>query len=246
MLRTLLVLLWLIANINSYGQAVRVDHLITLTPHGKYDAVVDEYRNVGFNIKPGRTHENGLLNNHIKFSNGSSIELMTLTTKPGDNISQNYARLMAKEEKAVFVALQIESAKNTSEMLTGQGIKNDLMINKLWNYVTFPDGSDLEMLFLIEVKTNILDEPAMFIHENGITEINNVFIKGGAAIITLLDKLGLNKEESNYPDYGFGTKYHTETGKLIIINSRNGNNQWKILRVDFVNSDNEIVLVNDY
>jgi hypothetical protein len=37
----------------------------------------DDYRKLGFTLKPGRAHENGIRNLHAKFKDGSELELIT-------------------------------------------------------------------------------------------------------------------------------------------------------------------------
>ena len=44
---------------------------------------------LGFLIKPGRPHGNGLHNQHIKFPNGEGIELMTVRD-PTDSLAREY------------------------------------------------------------------------------------------------------------------------------------------------------------
>jgi hypothetical protein len=36
----------------------------------------DTYRQPGFSLKPGRLHEDGIRNNHVKIKGGSGIELL--------------------------------------------------------------------------------------------------------------------------------------------------------------------------
>ena len=48
------------------AEQLRIDHAI-IAVLDLEDAVAT-YREMGFTIKPGRLHKNGLLNSHIKFS----------------------------------------------------------------------------------------------------------------------------------------------------------------------------------
>ncbi len=37
----------------------------------------ERYRALGFSLKPGRPHDNGITNQHVKFPDGSELELIT-------------------------------------------------------------------------------------------------------------------------------------------------------------------------
>ena len=41
------------------------------------DAAAEQYRKLGFTLKPGRAHENGIRNQHVKFADGTEIELIS-------------------------------------------------------------------------------------------------------------------------------------------------------------------------
>ena len=40
-------------------------------------SATETYRRLGFAIKPGRFHADGIRNNHVKFEDGAGIELIT-------------------------------------------------------------------------------------------------------------------------------------------------------------------------
>src|SRR5512134_3767719 len=83
--------------------APALDHAIVVV--NNLDAASDAFRRAGFRIKRGRLHANGLLNNHIKFRDGTEIELMTVRGRPGDDMARRYAGLMAGGDRGVYVAL---------------------------------------------------------------------------------------------------------------------------------------------
>ena len=50
----------------------------------------DTYRQLGFSLKPGRLHEDGIRNNHVKFKDGSGIELLNPPSKSVDALTAHY------------------------------------------------------------------------------------------------------------------------------------------------------------
>lgn len=68
------------------------------------DAAATTYRRLGFVLKPGRPHANGIRNLHAKFPDGTEIELITA---PGarDPLTTKYRRHLAGGEGPAFLAL---------------------------------------------------------------------------------------------------------------------------------------------
>ena len=70
----------------------------------------------GFLTKPGRPHDNGLENVHIKFEDGSGLELMTVG-RPGDALAERYASLIADGGGGAYLALSGVSADEVQQRL---------------------------------------------------------------------------------------------------------------------------------
>ena len=52
-----------------------LDHIIILV--NNLEAAASRYRAMGFALKPGRPHDNGIRNQHVKFEDGTELELLT-------------------------------------------------------------------------------------------------------------------------------------------------------------------------
>src|SRR5687768_8791793 len=87
--------------------APALDHAIIVV--SDLEHAVSAFRNVGFQIKPGRLHANGLLNAHIKFAEGGEIELMTVRGAARDAMARDYAALLEQGDGGVYVALKVRS-----------------------------------------------------------------------------------------------------------------------------------------
>lgn len=68
-------------------------------------AALAEYRALGFTIKPGRPHQNGIENASVKFADGSYVELITSHGR-SDRISREYEELLKDQEGAAYVFLR--------------------------------------------------------------------------------------------------------------------------------------------
>ena len=66
------------------------------------EQAADDFMRLGFTLKPGRVHENGIRNRHLKFADGSEIELIT-ATKARDALTREYLRHLEKGDGPAFV-----------------------------------------------------------------------------------------------------------------------------------------------
>src|SRR5438046_8977547 len=60
-----------------------------------------DFRKLGFAIKPGRFHAGGILNAHVKFPDGTEIELIT-APKAVDALTREYRARLEKGEGPVY------------------------------------------------------------------------------------------------------------------------------------------------
>jgi catechol 2,3-dioxygenase-like lactoylglutathione lyase family enzyme len=67
------------------------------------EAAGTRYRALGFALKPGRPHENGIRNLHAKFPDGTEIELITAPSGV-DALTRKYRALLAEGEAPAFLA----------------------------------------------------------------------------------------------------------------------------------------------
>jgi len=67
-------------------------------------AAAADYRRLGFVLKPGRPHENGIENVHAKFPDGTEIELITAPAAR-DALTSRYRRHLESGDGPAFLAL---------------------------------------------------------------------------------------------------------------------------------------------
>ena len=68
------------------------------------DGAAADYRALGFSLKPGRPHENGITNQHVKFPDGTELELIT-APEARDALTTTYRRHLAAGDGPAFLAL---------------------------------------------------------------------------------------------------------------------------------------------
>jgi hypothetical protein len=68
------------------------------------DRAKQDFMKLGFTLKPGRPHDNGLRNEHVKFADGTEIELIT-PTEASDELSSRYVDWLRQGDGAVSLGL---------------------------------------------------------------------------------------------------------------------------------------------
>ena len=125
------------------------------------DRAVKDYRRLGFSIKPGRLHADGIRNMHVKFSNGAGIELITAAA-PKDDLTRHYLTLLAQGEGAAFVGFYTPDLRALEERLDRAGIRYSLDHGLL----VFSDPA-LGWPFMFDVPNLAAnDKPEYFQHPN--------------------------------------------------------------------------------
>jgi len=233
------ILIAFLSSLNFIGlsQDIRIDHLITVV--ADLDSSVKAYEELGFTVKPGRLQANGLLNAHIKFSNNTSLELMSIKGEPTDELALEYAELLKHGEGGVYLAL---TGIKTAEMESKLGeltIQYNTLPGKNWDYITFPESSSLAHLFFIEyhIKTN--DSKEVLAHNNSTNGIETVWIDGDEKVKHLLESLGLKPVRiSSDIKLGAGQGYLVGDSNIIVIPSNNLNQRPRIKAISIRKENN--------
>lgn len=138
---------------------VRIDHIPLAVRD--VDRAAKDYRRLGFTIKPGRSHADGIRNMHVKFANGAGIELITAAA-PHDDLTRHYLALLAQGEGPAFVGFFTPDLRALEKRLAEAGIpytlEHDLLV--------FSDAA-LAWPFIFDVP-NLApnDNPEYFRHPN--------------------------------------------------------------------------------
>lgn len=146
------------------------------------EKAAERYRALGFTLKPGRPHDNGIRNQHAKFADKTELELIT-APEARDGLTTTYRRYLAQGDGPAFLALFAPSLDAAAERL---GIAR-------------PTGPTLDVgerdglgyLFLGRRNASPTDRPEHLVHANTATALIAVWLAGDlAAERALFETLG--------------------------------------------------------
>lgn len=135
-----------------------LDHVIILV--NDLEAAADRYRAMGFALKPGRPHDNGIRNQHVKFEDGTELELLT-APEAKDQLTDQYRRYLAQGDGPAHVVLYSPDLDGLAKRIVGGefGARRDGLI-------TFPIGHRLRPIFFGGRNKSPTDRPEHFAHAN--------------------------------------------------------------------------------
>ncbi|MBO6523982.1 MAG: VOC family protein [Balneolaceae bacterium] len=163
-----------------------IDHVIVAVPD--LEKATETYSKLGFTIKPGRLHQNGLSNNHIKLKDGSSLELMTVIGEPGDKMAKAYQDFLDTKEGGIYIALKapFELVMEKADEL---GLHYQVSFGDPFSYLTF-ENEELGNVFFINYSRSFSDPDSILTHSNNVVGIESVWIKASPLFTKLLTSLG--------------------------------------------------------
>jgi catechol 2,3-dioxygenase-like lactoylglutathione lyase family enzyme len=133
----------------------------------------EQYRALGFTLKPGRHHENGIANVHAKFPDGTEIELITAPAAK-DALTRRYRQHLESGDGPAFLALFAPPERHVEQVLKSSG-------TRVPDYVFFGPR-----------QRSPTDRPEHFAHANTAYTVTRVWLAGDdlSAERRLLTELG--------------------------------------------------------
>ena len=173
---TLALWLWLLAGPVDTGGGDAGAPAVTGLDHvpiavADLESAAERYRRLGFTLKAGRPHANGLRNQHAKFADGSELELIT-APEERDALTRTYRRHLAQGDGPAFLALFAPSLERASVRLRQAGIAH----LRGGTYIDFDDADGLGYLFLGPRNASPTDRPEHFAHPNGARSLVSVWL----------------------------------------------------------------------
>ncbi len=175
----------------------------------------ETYRGLGFALKPGREHANGIRNAHVKLPDGSGIELL-VAPDAVDTLTARYVELLRAGEGPAFVAFHARDTRELHAALSdgGSAFRQQGGITKL----LAPEWS---FLFFVRDNRSPTDRPEHFAHPNGATALSAVWIATGYGedLARLLVRLGGRRarREVSAPDPVEATVVRLGAGEVVIL-----------------------------
>ena len=179
------------------------------------------FESQGFRLKPGRLHANNLLNRHIKFRDGSEIELMNVKGAPGDAMAKRYAALIESGEDAVYVALKVPDIASPQREVARLGLEAHQSASGSWRFLGFPSSSPAAAVFFSDGDAAIKDPPALVSHHPDVAGLAEAWIEGGSALGELLAGLGATRcGAARSFDGEVGVRWALSRGTIVIVPGR--------------------------
>jgi hypothetical protein len=145
-----------------------LDHIIILV--NDLEAAASRYRAMGFALKPGRPHDNGIRNQHVKFEDGTELELLTAPEEK-DALTAQYRRYLAQGDGPAHLVLYAPDADALANRIVGGefGARRDGLI-------TFPIGHRLRPIFFGGRNQSPTDRPEHFAHANSAYSLTRAWL----------------------------------------------------------------------
>jgi catechol 2,3-dioxygenase-like lactoylglutathione lyase family enzyme len=155
---------------------VRFDHVVIAVTD--LESASSIFRDtLGFSLKPGRVHDSGLRNVHIRFANGSALELMATGPGEPDELSEWYRRFLERGAGGAFVALSAGPPDTVLGRLGALAAQAVVFEGRAFDWVSFPEGHPLHAFFFVNVRARSPDEPGQLRHRNGALGLAEVWIE---------------------------------------------------------------------
>ena len=182
-------------------------------------------QDLGFTLKPGRVHENGIENAHIKFADGTALELIT-ASRPGDALAASYIALLEKGEGGAFLALEPADFAQVETAISKAGHAYDVITGPYYRWLTFSEGTPLDYLFFNRITNVPVDSPEMLRHANGALGLGAVWIAGDRAAGTrqLLAAIGTGESGGTVvlPGGRVADRVRLDAGELYLFRGGQG------------------------
>ena len=151
--------------------AVGLDHIPLAVKNLEHAA--DDFHRLGFTLKAGRLHDNGVRNQHVKFEDGAGIELIT-ASEARDAQTAKYLRLLWQGDGPALLGLHTANVDALAKRLESIG----QAYARQGGFVTLTEPG-FDYLFFGGSNRSPTDRPEHFAHANTASAMIGVWIAGG-------------------------------------------------------------------
>jgi catechol 2,3-dioxygenase-like lactoylglutathione lyase family enzyme len=182
------------------------------------ERAAETYRRLGFAIKPGRLHADGIRNSHVKFEDGAGIELITAPAAT-DALMARYVQLLSQGEGPAYVSFHAESLLAVQDGLAHLG--HAYSVDNGFLEIT---SAALQWLFIFEGNNRSpTDRPEHFAHPNTANATLAVWIAGGdeQQVLAVFAALGarIGQKTVYAPDPVLATVATVANGEIVFLPS---------------------------
>ena len=198
---------------------VGIDHIPVVV--ADLEKAQADFRALGFRIKPGRPHADGIRNAHVKFPDGSEIELITAPAAV-DALTAEYRAKMATGEGPVYFGLYEPDQTALLAKIKGLPAVADTDHGAL----DFAPESPLHPLFFGQRNKSPTDLPEHFAHENTAVKLSGLWVRDNQEFDALLKRLRVPLAPVRLCGFvggGAGTVARLPEGNVYLVRSAGEN-----------------------
>ena len=175
------------------------------------------FAEMGFTIKPGRPHANSIANQHLKFLDGTELELIT-ATEPRDALAEEYIQMWRHGDGGAFVALRSHALDSLAARLARAGHPIPMARQEGPRSLSFPRDHALRPVWFFEVIRTWIDRPEYTTHANTALSLRAAWLSAQlhADLVPVLASLGYEARASDWP-VPQSTIIALETGEIYLV-----------------------------
>lgn len=210
--------------------APALDHVVLVVRD--LDAAAAGFARHGFRLKQGRLHPNNLLNRHIKFRDGTSIELMTVAGEPRDAMAREYAELLAAGEGGVYAAFTVSDIAGPEQAARSLQLASTRSGSGGWRFLSFPASSPAAAVFFGAGTFTVQDPDSLVAHEPDVAGLDELWLEGSPQLGALLERLGARRCGDARAAGGLrGERWALSRGSVVIVPARSSAARPRVLGV---------------
>jgi len=203
----------------SKPDAPRLDHAVLIVRD--LDAASARFASLGFRLKNGRLHDDSLLNRHIKFRDGTGLELMSLAGTPGNAMARNYARRLEAGEGGATAALRFDDLDRLGAAAHESSLAGQSTRLGGWQFFSVAESPGGGALFFLRGGVPVADADSLIAHAAGSSRLAGAWIEAGPKVEQLLHAIGATRcGEVRLPDGRVGARWMLAAGSLVIVRPR--------------------------
>jgi catechol 2,3-dioxygenase-like lactoylglutathione lyase family enzyme len=198
------------------GSLLRLDHVVIAVP--ELAAASDTLRALGFRIKDGRVHADGLSNRHVKFRDGTGLELMSLASAPRSAIARDYAARIARSATGAFAVLWTSEFDAVASTRSTRALSIEMSESRPFRFLVPHDGGHAAAVFVGTGGVPPVDPDSLVNHANGVTSLAAAWIEAGRGIEEWFSTfVSASCGPVRLPDGRIGTRWPTSTGSVVLV-----------------------------
>ncbi len=155
------------------GLVMGVEHTPIVV--GDLEKAQSDFRAMGFAIKPGRFHADGIRNAHVKFPDGTELELIHAPA-PTDALTSEYFARQQRGDGPVYFGLWARDHAALALRIKALGAP----VQQDGGALTFPADHPLHHLFFGSGEKAPTDRPEHFAHANSALRLSGFWVRGNA------------------------------------------------------------------